>query len=656
VGLSTRSFEHNYSVRNVLARAAALACLSAGFVLAAGCGSAGSGPDHTLLYVSQGRGQLTHLAAVEPGGENRRAVTEPTPPSARAVAWSPTAPDAILVEGAGIWLADSTTGGMRKIANGWKAFWSPDGQRIAVIDDGKVIVLTSQGEKLREFEIPDPDFPDGPTLAWSPDGSELAVATDLPGGKSDFLEPSQLLVIPVAGGERTVLVEAEHGITRVRWSPDGKTLAYRLENVETVQGELWTVARAGGAPERQRQGLSGFAWADDGVLVFSISEGGDGPCTVYVGRKKVWSGGFVFDLAFARGTIALATEDGLVLLRADGQRREFLGAETRSPSFSFDGSEVAFVNSGEVIVARVDGSSRRELTRPHADRFPAWAADGTKIAFVRHAAAKPPEVIVANANGTDERSVGEGSRPIWTRDGRWLVVTREAKDPEAPPEIWRLGVDGNGQQKKLADGSHPSVSQDGTRVAFVRYTTVELYDEIYTDASTIFTISIEGTRLRRAASAKGTEALHLYESVWLTGDKELAVVRRSIGETDLARVSLEGETRRVTDLNALSSAFAYSPDGSRLAYFRSSPRSELVITRPGEDPVGVAQRLGRTFLGPITWSPDGRKLAFFVDDHDTESEEVAVIDADGSSLRTVGQTLPYDDVGAAVWRPLRGSP
>src|SRR5688572_8174705 len=122
------------SVSNVLARAARLVWLSAGFVFAAGCGSAATGPDHTLLYVSQSDGP-THLVAIDPEDKNRRAVTEQSPPSARALAWSPTAPDTILVQAAGIWLADSTTGGMRKIANGWKAFWSPDGERIAVVDD-----------------------------------------------------------------------------------------------------------------------------------------------------------------------------------------------------------------------------------------------------------------------------------------------------------------------------------------------------------------------------------------------------------------------------------------------------------------------------------------------------------------------------------------
>jgi hypothetical protein len=160
--------------------------------------------------------------------------------------------------------------------------------------------------------------------------------------------------------------------------------------------------------------------------------------------------------------------------------------------------------------------------------------------------------------------------------------------------------------------------------------------------------------VRRVASAKGTEALHFAEPVvWLRGDKELAVVRQSIVETDLARVSLEGETRPVAGVDA-SSGFAYSPDGTRLAYLRSYQRN-LVITRPGQDNVTVAQRRGRSFSGPITWSPDGRKLALFVDVHDTEKKEVAVIDADGSGLRTVGQTLPYDVVGAAVWRPVRDS-
>src|SRR5215467_14101632 len=50
---------------------------------------------------------------------------------------------------------------------------------------------------------------------------------------------------------------------------------------------------------------------------------------------------------------------------------------------------------------------------------PAWSPDGTHIAYVRDG-----NVLVANADGSGERGLGPGDTPSWSPDGTRLVVAR----------------------------------------------------------------------------------------------------------------------------------------------------------------------------------------------------------------------------------------
>lgn len=635
-----------------------LVCLA--LALAAGCGGpGGSGSDYTIAYVTPGHGEMTNIVSVDADGNNRHAITQPGPPAASVLAWSPTDPAKMLLGAAGgVWLVESATGGMRRLADGWNPAWSPDGERIAFIGKANVVVLTATGEQLREIAIPVPDFPYNvnfpvsPTLAWSPDGSELAVVADLPGGGPDWTEPSRLYLVPVAGGELTVLVESSDAISRPQWRLGGKSLAYVFENVEGGEPELWTVERDSGEARRLERRISAFAWSPQGERAVSFWKEDEATGEVFIGSKKLWSGAFVYGLTWTPGgqTVALATDDGALLLGTDGGLRGRIRGSARSPSFSADGKEVAFISDGEVVVASIDGYSRRELTDPHTDKFPVWSPDGTKIAFVRIGTEGPGHAVVADADGSDERDVGEGMNPIWTSDGNWLVVTRgpDQGPDHDPPEIWRLRVDAEGE-RRLAVGHHPTVSRYGTRVAFVRYTSVEIYEEIYTDSSTLFTIGIDGRGLRAIASTKGTEAAHFGQSVWLPGDEELAVYASSIGGSELARVSLDGRKRVVSAL-AEANDFDFSADGRRLAYLQDYPREELVITREGAEPIRVRPpEVGQSFNGPLRWSPDDRKLAFMVFSNVTEQDEIFVVDADGSGLKSIAVANRFD--GGPAWRP-----
>ena len=102
---------------------------------------------------------------------------------------------------------------------GWaQPAWSPDGTRIALINDFELLAMNPEGRDWRPLSG-DTSFPSLP--AWAPSGDEIAFASGY----------AELYAVRANGtGLRLIVPDLPGTIHTIEWSPDGTRLAFILSN------------------------------------------------------------------------------------------------------------------------------------------------------------------------------------------------------------------------------------------------------------------------------------------------------------------------------------------------------------------------------------------------------------------------------------------
>ena len=86
-------------------------------------------------------------------------------------------------------------------------------------------------------------FSAGDDFAWSPDGKEIAYsASPLPQREEAWNTNYDIFAVDVKTGERKQLTTSPAADAYPRYSPDGKTIAYRAQSVPGFEADKWTIA------------------------------------------------------------------------------------------------------------------------------------------------------------------------------------------------------------------------------------------------------------------------------------------------------------------------------------------------------------------------------------------------------------------------------
>jgi TolB protein len=198
-------------------------------------------------------------------------------------------------------------------------------------------------------------------------------------------------------------------------------------------------------------------------------------CAAYSadGKQITWCGGIL--TGPGAGTIEIWK------MKANGKDQEqvtHMGGFATFPDFSPDGSKIAFAGrppgstNTDIYVVNADGSGLQRLTTdPGFDAFPAWSPDGSKIVFESDRSGVM-QVWVMNGAGSNETqltsdSVPKDQVPDWSPDGSKIAYTADTNPPGG--QIMVMNADGS-DQHAITQGPHdfgPVWSPDGTKLALL---------------------------------------------------------------------------------------------------------------------------------------------------------------------------------------------
>jgi Tol biopolymer transport system component len=217
---------------------------------------------------------------------------------------------------------------------------------------------------------------------------------------------------------------------------------------------------------------------------------------------------------------------------------------------------IAYERFEGVATIRPDGSGDRVIVR-HADA-PTWSPDRSRIAFVLKNA-----IWTARADGSDRRRVltvahGLPFDPAWSPDGERIAYVRST-------ETRRPGAD---------DGE---------------------VDEHHA----VFTVRADGRDRRRVHEGDSP--------AWTPTGNHLVLARE--GELGIVKPNGTGY-RRLVHSDSFISAIAVSPDGQRIAYLQSLGTTAIGVYDRATGRHRLLVKGDRTALIDITWTPDGRRMAW----------------------------------------------
>lgn len=367
--------------------------------------------------------------------------------------------------------------------------WSPDGSMIAFASDRHgnfdVFVMDANGGSAKRLtnnsasEIPETFTPDGRSVLFSAAIQNPAQSAMFPSGRM-----TELYSVPVEGGKSRQIVGTP--VQMPVFTPDGKKMLYqdvkgfedewRKHHTSSVSRDVWcydqTTGRHVNLTDRPGEDRNP-AVSSDGTTVYILSERDGDTFNLWrfpidnpsaASRMTDFKTHPVRFLSRSKnGVMAFSYDGAIYTMASDNATPERLAVEVIADSDQFplkrsvntgaakvspDGKMVAFISRGDVFVTSVEYSTTVQVTHTSAaERHLSWGNDNRTLYYTserdghkniyRAKIARKEDPNFANATAVTEEVM--------------FAVPNPAKITDAVDEY-----------------SHPMVSPDGEKLAFVK--------------------------------------------------------------------------------------------------------------------------------------------------------------------------------------------
>lgn len=352
-------------------------------------------------------------------------------------------------------------------------------------------------------------------------------------------------------------------------------------------------------------------------------------------------------------------------MATQGKLRLLLSSETGASSAAISpaGHMLAYVATDpdgrtDLFVSQVTGGGQLRLTSDAArESQPAFSPDGRSLAFTRRLPPSPiPEIcIVPTLGGRPPRGIVNGLDPAWAPQGTRIAYIGQSR-ADGPQALFTCNLDGGDNRQVLgADGSypflrHPAFSPDGKTIAIVRSPGGV--------AGEIWLLPVDGGNGRRLTE-QSTHTWSDWPRFTADGGAILHTSSRG-GATNLWVQPISGGAPvRITAGPGPDEVPSLSRENS-VVFVNSRGRNELIVH-------DATSRATRTILThtPFLWapvlSPDGRDISFSRGEADGAWHIWTVPAAGGPARQLTSSTQSeihprYTRDGASVVYQTWGSP
>ncbi|HEY7308850.1 MAG TPA: S41 family peptidase [Gemmataceae bacterium] len=475
-----------------------------------------------------------------------------------------------------IWVVETIGGTARAVtshaAHDISPVFSPDGRTIAFSSNRHggydVYVVPVQGGKPKRLTF---DSASDMVCDWTPDGKHILFASTR---STNFPPGYELFTVPIQGGmsRRLTAAEGKEGV----FAPAGDRLAYvrgpgtwyRKGYRGSSSDDIW-ICNADGTNNRKITGFNGQdnspMWGADGKTLFYVSEIHGTPANIVR-----------LSLDSAASPPAAVKPHPVTAHKDDGVRRARI---------SRDGRWIVYECGADLWVASTrDGASPRKLA------IEVNADDKSN-----------PEQLRVFTNGATEFSL--------SADEKFMAFAIHGK-------LFRINVGPGAKVTQMTDGPsndhNAAWAPDSTKIIFI--SDRNGHEDLYL------------LEAKDEEHPKFTEAHHFkVTQLTDTADAELGVSFAPNGRRvaflragKLWTMNPDGSDQKavVSDVHVFD--YEWSPDGKWFVYARrdGSFASELyIVPSTGATADNPARNITRyaTYNGDVTWSRDGKRIAFLSD-------------------------------------------